>query len=88
LANPFTDSLETIELLETVLGDTNRMYTARAEFNKLVQGSRSLRKFFADFSVLIADLDNIDELSMYDFKAKLNPTIRKAIADDTSETLK
>jgi len=27
-----------IELLETVLGNTNRTYTARAKFNKLVQG--------------------------------------------------
>jgi len=77
-----------IELLETVLGDTNRTYTARAKFNKLVQGTRSVRKLYADFSVLIADLDNTDESNIYDFKAKLNPAIRKAIAGDTSETLK
>jgi len=77
-----------IELLETVLGDTNRTHTARAKFNKLVQGARSVRKFYADFSVLIADLDNTDESNMYDFKAKLNPAIRKAIAGDVSETLK
>jgi len=77
-----------IELLETVLGDTNRTYTARAKFNRLVQGTRSVRKFFADFSVLIADLDNTDESNIYDFKAKLNPAIRKAFAGDTSETLR
>jgi len=71
-----------------VLGDTNRTYTARAKLNKLVQGTRSVRKFFADFSVLIADLDNTDESNIYDFKAKLNPAIRKAITSDTSETLK
>jgi len=87
-ANPFADSFEMIELLETVLGDTNRTHTARAKFNKLVQGTRSVRKLYADFSVLIADLDNTDESNMYDFKAKLNPAIRKAIAGDTSETLK
>jgi len=87
-ANPFTDSFKMIELLETVLGDTNRTYTARAKFNKLVQGARSVRKFYADFSVLIADLDNTDELNIYDFKAKPNPAIRKAITGDTSETLK
>jgi len=71
-----------------VLGNTNRTYTARAKFNRLVQGTRSVRKFFADFSVLIADLDNTDELNIYDFKAKLNPAIRKAITSDISETLK
>jgi len=77
-----------IELLETVLGDTNRTHTARAKFNKLIQCTRSVRKFYADFSVLIANLDNTDELNIYDFKAKLNPAIRKAITGDTSETLR
>jgi len=71
-----------IELLELVLGNT------RAKFNKLIQGARFVRKFYADFSVLIADLDNTDELNMYDFKAKLDPAIRKAITGDISETLK
>jgi len=64
-----------------VLGDTNRTYTARAKFNKLVQGARSVRKFYAD-------LDNTDESNIYDFKARLNPAIRKAITGDISETLK
>ena len=34
-ANLFRDTDDMLALLETVLGDTNRTYTARAQFNKL-----------------------------------------------------
>lgn len=86
-SNKFMTADEMLKVLDGVFDDPNRRLTAQREYQKLYQGSRPFKDFWADFQRLAAELDYTQSGFMADLRIKVSTTIMEKIAGEEFTSL-